>query len=51
MNHIKLWWRWQKRCSDSILTKILVLLKIVRSPTMEWMRFMGEDEVNDEVNR
>ena len=42
MNHIKLWWQWQKLNRNSTLYKTMVLLQIIKSPTMERMRWNNE---------
>ena len=37
VNHIKKWNRWRKRNINSHFYKLLVLLKLVKSPTFEMM--------------
>ena len=36
MRHIKRWNKWRKNNSNSKLHKFLVLIGLVKSPTMEW---------------
>lgn len=41
INHIRQWNKWRKGCLNGKFYKLLVLLKIIRSPTFELHKAWG----------
>lgn len=45
IKHIKLWREWVKNCSNDWTHKILVLLKLRKSPTFEMYKIFSDDDI------
>lgn len=48
IKHIKRWNRWRKNNLNSPIHKLLVLFKVIESPSMKWVRTKEEEDAFDE---
>ena len=48
IEYIKRWNEWRKNCLNSPIYKLLVLFKIVKSPSMQWIWTKDEEDAFNE---